>query len=115
MKEADESTKRARDEAVLEVFMDSSNGIAFDRQVARVQGDHQDSDKNPGLDKNKPPLSNFHEIFKDIAKKALELGLSETLQKLQGIRLRVATMCSGTDAPVLALRMIETGNVILLD
>lgn len=64
-----------------------------------------------GLDKSKPPLSEFRQIFEAITTKALALGFDDVLEELKDTPIRVATMCSGTDAPILALRSIENGNV----
>ncbi|KAF2213398.1 hypothetical protein CERZMDRAFT_30029, partial [Cercospora zeae-maydis SCOH1-5] len=53
-----------------------------------------------------PPLSDTREIFEDIISKALTMGLSEALDNLPG-PLRVATMCSGTESPLLALELFQ--------
>ncbi|KAK4574111.1 hypothetical protein LTR86_001872 [Recurvomyces mirabilis] len=59
-----------------------------------------------GLDSNLPPLSDIRDIFADETKSALSLGLCDALLHLGGRPLRVATMCSGTESPLLALQMI---------
>ncbi|KAJ6110097.1 C-5 cytosine methyltransferase [Penicillium sp. IBT 16267x] len=58
---------------------------------------------------NLPPMSNLEEIFTDLAQKAMGLGLERVLQRLDGRPLRVATVCSGTESPLLALEMIQKG------
>jgi site-specific DNA-cytosine methylase/superfamily II DNA or RNA helicase len=63
--------------------------------------------RNKGLDPGLPPLSSIDDIFRDITTKALDLGLREALQKLNRQPLRVATMCSGTESPLLALDMVQ--------
>ncbi|KAK8236798.1 hypothetical protein HDK77DRAFT_484154 [Phyllosticta capitalensis] len=60
-----------------------------------------------GLDPNLPPLSNIQDIFTDLTNNALGQGLNEALQELAGTKLRVATMCSGTESPLLALQLIS--------
>lgn len=60
-----------------------------------------------GLDTGLPPLSSIDDIFKDITTKALDIGLREILQQTNRQPLRVATMCSGTESPVLALDMVQ--------
>ena len=57
-----------------------------------------------------PPLHSLEEIFAHMARKALGLGLGHVLSQLGNRPLRVATMCSGTEAPLLALEMIQTGK-----
>jgi site-specific DNA-cytosine methylase len=59
-----------------------------------------------GLNTELPPLSSIDDIFKDITAKALSLGLREAL-KTTPVPLRVATMCSGTGSPLLALEMVQ--------
>ncbi|KAJ5657749.1 C-5 cytosine methyltransferase [Penicillium longicatenatum] len=56
-----------------------------------------------------PPMSNLEEIFTDLAQNAMRLGLERVLQRLDGRPLRVATVCSGTESPLLALEMIQKG------
>ncbi|KAF2808033.1 uncharacterized protein BDZ99DRAFT_572902 [Mytilinidion resinicola] len=60
-----------------------------------------------GIDRSLPPISDIKEIFKKIAQRALELGLKECLGPLQSRFLNVATMCSGTESPILALQSIN--------
>lgn len=60
-----------------------------------------------GIDTSLPPLSGTREIFSDITKTALKNGLTPILNKLQGRPIRVATLCSGTESPLLALNMIQ--------
>jgi hypothetical protein len=58
------------------------------------------------------PLHRLEDIFADMAAKALEMGLSDVICRLGKRPLRVATMCSGTEAPLLALDMISTGKYL---
>ncbi|KAF8323124.1 hypothetical protein DL93DRAFT_2162312 [Clavulina sp. PMI_390] len=48
-----------------------------------------------------PPISDIYEMFRDIAKRRPEI--IAFAKQLNGRPLRVATMCSGTEAPLLAL------------
>jgi hypothetical protein len=52
-----------------------------------------------------PPLSNIPQMFDDMVSRAGKLG--RVVDRLNGRKLRVATMCSGTESPLLALRMIS--------
>lgn len=65
------------------------------------------SAKPRGVDPTLPPLSDIHGIFVDLTKKALDNGLPKTLDSLNGHELRIATMCSGTESPVLALQLVS--------
>lgn len=60
-----------------------------------------------GLDLDLPPLHEIEDIFQDLTSRALPLGLDEAVKSLQKTRLRVATMCSGTESPLLAIEMIQ--------
>lgn len=60
-----------------------------------------------GLDLNLPPLPTIPDIFEDITLKALKLGLRQVLRLLEDRPLRVGTMCSGTESPLLALRLVD--------
>jgi len=61
-----------------------------------------------------PPMSSIPKMFDDLASRAGKLD--RVVDRLNGRKLRVATMCSGTESPLLALRMItrslftETGK-----
>lgn len=63
-----------------------------------------------GIDENAPPMTDIKEIFKDIMKKALKMGFGNCLDELQRRSLNVATLCSGTESPILALNMINEGK-----
>ena len=62
--------------------------------------------KPKGLDTSLPPLSDINSIFRDITAQALTMGLREALASFPQ-PLRVATMCSGTESPLLALEMVQ--------
>jgi site-specific DNA-cytosine methylase len=57
-----------------------------------------------GLNKKGPPMSNIYEIFDDMADKAVERDLCE---RLPSRKLRIFTMCSGTEAPLLAMQLMQ--------
>ncbi|KAF2819824.1 hypothetical protein CC86DRAFT_334939 [Ophiobolus disseminans] len=62
-----------------------------------------------GINFNLPPLDTIEDIFVDMAAKAAQLGLSDVFQDLPGRYLNVATMCSGTESPLLALELLSKG------
>jgi hypothetical protein len=59
------------------------------------------------LDLTLPPLTHIQDIFLDITKKALTKGFDQVLDFLKGGDLKVGTMCSGTESPLLALRLVQ--------
>ena len=64
------------------------------------------------IDTTQPPLHDIKEIFDDVARKAEQLGFSNVLSHLGSRKLRVATMCSGTESPLLALKMFGDSTLI---
>lgn len=51
-----------------------------------------------------PPITTVPEMFDDLVKNAK--GIAQVAKHVQGRKLRVATMCSGTESPLLALGLI---------
>lgn len=62
-----------------------------------------------GIDESLKPISDIQEIFNDLTDKALDLGLDSLLKRLNGRPLKLATMCSGTESPLLALQLTANG------
>ena len=54
---------------------------------------------------NLPPISSIPGIFTDIVSRVPEI--TKVAERIKGRKLRVATMCSGTESPLLALEMIQ--------
>ncbi|KAL3480708.1 hypothetical protein BJX99DRAFT_266140 [Aspergillus californicus] len=54
-----------------------------------------------------PPLYKLTDIYKSLTSRAIELGLDEVLSHLGDRQLRVVTVCSGTESPLLALEMVR--------
>lgn len=87
-------------------------------------GESSDEEENPGkgktntsdrrrfhIDEDSPPLSNLNDIYADLVRRGLELGLEEFLASLGNGTFVVATMCSGTESPILALQMIDDSMI----
>ncbi|KAK5129398.1 hypothetical protein LTR08_003285 [Meristemomyces frigidus] len=64
-------------------------------------------DKTKGLALNLPPISDINDIFRDMTENAVRLGLGKALEHLSSRPLRIATMCSGTESPLLALQIVD--------
>jgi site-specific DNA-cytosine methylase len=54
-----------------------------------------------------PPITSIRDIFSDITSNAIDAGLDKVVQRLNNRPLRVATMCSGTESPLLALKLVQ--------
>ena len=67
-----------------------------------------------GLDRSLPPIHNLQDIFEDMVRNgwggAQGQQLRASVEHVQGRELRVGTMCSGTECPVLALGLINDGE-----
>ncbi|QIW94895.1 hypothetical protein AMS68_000413 [Peltaster fructicola] len=61
---------------------------------------------NRGLASDLPSISDVKDMFGDMVQRGLALGLAQALGHLSQ-PLRVATCCSGTESPLLALTMIS--------
>lgn len=71
---------------------------------------HNYSPKN-GLAGDLPPIHDLKQIFEQITLHAVrEDGFRDFLKSLNGRQLRVATVCSGTESPILALEMVVSGE-----
>lgn len=57
-----------------------------------------------------PPLYKLEDIYEHMTKRALELNFDDVLAHLGSKPLRVVTMCSGTESPLLALEMVQNGK-----
>ena len=76
--------------------------------------DYQNTNKytyRVGIDENLQPLCKIEEIFVDMTARACKLGFGKVVNHLKNRKLRVATMCSGTESPILALRLVSDGGV----
>jgi hypothetical protein len=56
-------------------------------------------------DSSLPPISRLPDIFLDIVSRLSEI--KALAERIKGRKLRVATMCSGTESPLLALNLIS--------
>jgi hypothetical protein len=65
-----------------------------------------------GIDLSLPPISNIEDLFEIFVDEALGLGLKEVLAGTHksAMRLNVATIFSGTEAPLLAVQQISNGK-----
>ncbi|KAL6714776.1 hypothetical protein ACLMJK_008202 [Lecanora helva] len=60
-----------------------------------------------GINYNLPPISNIQQMFDDMTRDAVQLGFLDVVRKLHGHEINVATMCSGTESPLVALEAIS--------
>ncbi|KAL1747842.1 hypothetical protein HDZ31DRAFT_60876 [Schizophyllum fasciatum] len=99
--DADASEEDVGAEEDLEESEDDKPQRAKSGKGLKIQGKLKDKDIA-----NLPPIHEITDIFRDIVRRVPAL---ETLARhISGRNLRVATMCSGTESPLLALDLICT-------
>ena len=76
----------------------------------RVQVRHLFGGDKAKLALNLPPMHSLDDIFASITRHAMETGFNSFLDHMDTLErpLRVATVCSGTESPLLALEMVKT-------
>ena len=94
----------------------SAEEVAYDRHMDIDIDEEEEEDDEGGItakkdkyispeDSSLPPISRLPDIFRDIVSRLPEV---KTLaEHIKGRKLRVATMCSGTESPLLALNLIS--------
>lgn len=97
-----------------QVRLSEKHYLSVAPEILRVLYQHRtDSLKSKlAIDLDRPPLDCIQDIFDDIAKKAEELGFNDVLSHLGSRKLRVVTMCSGTESPLLSLKMFAESKSI---
>jgi len=66
---------------------------------------HKDGIEEEGGD----PHWDIRSVFNHITDKSTKIGIEKCVTHLSGKALRIGTMCSGTESPVLALGLICEG------
>ena len=102
-------TSMTKDEEVLEledVFEVTKKPKTMPRATTNSKAGNR---AGRGIDTSLPPLDNIDAIFADMATKALGLGLDDVLFSLGDRPINIATMCSGTESPLIALELLSKG------
>jgi len=111
---ADEEASSTSDAESLDLLSDEDAGPVEDDQARsnprKKIKTGESSRTGKGIDLSLPPLASIQECMSDMTAKAVELGLCKALESLGGRPIRVATMCSGTESPLLALDEISKGQ-----
>jgi hypothetical protein len=63
-----------------------------------------------GIDDTLPPMFSIPDIIVDMSHRSVVLGIRCFVQHLGGRQLRIGTMCSGTEAPVVFFREYQKGE-----
>lgn len=116
MDNPEQSIKRCRRAADDEIrssptLSDIPEDITMDDATAQESEENKDSDddrpgkdrsRKQGLDKKLKPISDVSEMFEDMIQRCPPTHFED-----RPVMLRVATVCSGTDAPIFALSHIR--------
>lgn len=106
--------------------IDEQIAIGFKRIQDKSDQDGQENEENSktrrktdklvpfnGLNKNLKPLCKIDDIFDDLTWNATKNGFEDFLAKIGSQKLKVSTLCSGTESPLLALQMIQESEQIV--
>ena len=66
-----------------------------------------------GVNDDYPPIHDYDAIWFDMARRAYQLGFREVTNHLKNRALRIATMCSGSDAPIHGLKSFQDALKLL--
>ena len=104
---ASSSTDAEGDTAMEDEDADADDGTTtakLDKKSKPDKSSKLDKKSAPGVSKL-PPISTIPEIFKDIVVRMPDI--KSVAKHIKGRKLRVATMCSGTESPLLALGLSQ--------
>ena len=76
-----------------------------DQEAADSDGDGEVAKGNATESSDRPPIHEIPAIFSDLVSRIPQI--KEVAEHLKGRKMRVATMCSGTESPLLALNLIQ--------
>ncbi|PBP21728.1 Helicase-like transcription factor HLTF/DNA helicase RAD5, DEAD-box superfamily (ISS) [Diplocarpon rosae] len=75
--------------------------------VKPTKGTKKAYDHSPGYRAHLKPLWTIREIFDDLAANLKKSGFEDITNMMDARPLKVGTFCSGTEAPILAMRMLK--------
>ena len=88
----DESSAEAEDDAELEVSEEDDSPAQYSKTDGKIESS------------SLPPLHHIPTMFSDLVSHIPQI--KDVAERVRGRKLRVATMCSGTESPLLALDLI---------
>ncbi|KAM3149664.1 hypothetical protein ABEW05_010051 [Botrytis cinerea] len=97
---------------------DGNGGIDSDDQAPGLHDQKRRTDESKqwntlsfaeGIDSSLPPLTTATEFMEILLERLLNGGFKDVIKHLNGRPLRVATACSGTEAPILFLNSFSEG------
>jgi site-specific DNA-cytosine methylase len=101
----EENDDELYEEAEASIMLDTKSDKLKSKSCVKKKPSNAQDGK--GIDFKLPPIDNIEDAFVDMVAQAIELGLDDVLKKLNGRQINVATMCSGTESPLLAFEMLS--------
>lgn len=101
----DESAAASEDEAVVADEDDDDDLVPSDIEEEKPKKSKGRTKIVPPDTANLPPIHEIPAIFHDLVGRVPKI--KDVVQYMQGRKMRVATMCSGTESPLLALDLIK--------
>ncbi|CAL3967483.1 unnamed protein product [Diplocarpon coronariae] len=86
---------------------DDQGGDGDDTLAKPTQGTKKVYDHSPGYRAHLKPLWTIREMFDDLAANLKKSGFTDIANMMDARPLKVGTFCSGTEAPILAMRMLK--------
>ena len=112
--QSEESESDDVDEADNAEETDNLGDVGNNEEPATCQDPTNPEKPFLGLDQDLPPLCNINNIFEDLVGRAWNepsLSLSDMQEYLGRRKLRIGTVCSGTESPILALDLLNDGKI----
>ena len=111
------STLKAQTEtqiATSKTATKKASGTARKTRKAGPTSGRAGSRRKYQIDMSLPPLSDLKEIFHDLVSRAWKsiLAMEAAMKDLSGKWVHVATMCSGTESPLLAMYKMQDGEYL---
>jgi 2-hydroxy-3-keto-5-methylthiopentenyl-1-phosphate phosphatase len=100
-------------ESDIDPALDQNAQLACDEETVSSQGDNYSYSN--GIDETLEPITAIREAFEDLVKRLKSCGPAfiEFLNSLKNRKIRIATMCSGTESPILALDLVAGSKNII--
>ena len=94
-------------------LVDEQLAAAASKELDESDGEEENPNERKvcftGLDTSLAPMSNLKDIYRDLVVRSLRGGLDDVVERLGGNVIKVATLCSGTESPLLAMQMLAEG------
>ncbi|KAH7356500.1 hypothetical protein BKA65DRAFT_547896 [Rhexocercosporidium sp. MPI-PUGE-AT-0058] len=81
--------------------------IGTDAYVPVAAAKKKPYDHSPGYDATLPPIYSSEQMISHLGQALINIGMRDLTNMMKGGALKVGTFCSGTEAPVLVMRLLK--------